>query len=69
MRRRTGAHRAWDRAHRLILHQLHLQASNLGPQGADLLARLVLVHHHLVLDVAGPVGILECVERLHEVPV
>ena len=27
------------------------------------------LQYYLVLDVPGPVGILECVERLHEVPI
>lgn len=60
---------AQKHAHRLILHQLHLQPSNLSPQCADLLAGLVLVHYHLVLNVAGSIGIFECVEGLHEVSV
>lgn len=56
-------------AHRLVFHQLHLQACDLGSQRADLLAGLVLVHYHFVFDVSSPIGIFESVERLHEVPI
>lgn len=59
----------WAGTHRLVLHQLHLQACDLGPQRTDLLAGLVLVHHYLVLDVSSPIGIFKCVECLHEVPI
>lgn len=55
--------------HRLVLHQLHLQTSDLSPQSADLLTGLVLVHHHLVLDVTRSVGVLQSVQRLHEVTI
>lgn len=63
---------AWVRqgsAHRFVFHQLHLQACDLGSESTDLLAGLVLVYYHLVFDVSSPVGIFECVKRLHEVPI
>ena len=55
--------------HRLVLHELDLQPGDLRPQNADLLAGLVLVQHHFVLDVPRSVGVLQRVQRLHEVPV
>jgi len=59
----------FNSSYRLVLHQLDLQAGDLRPQHADLLAGLVLVHHHLVLDVPRSVGVLQRVQRLHEVAV
>ena len=35
----------------------------------DCSRRLVLIRRHFVLDVPGPVGVLEGVQRLHEVTV
>lgn len=43
--------------HRLVLHQLNLQPCYLCPQSTDLLAGFILVHHHLVLDVSGSIGV------------
>lgn len=54
-------------SHRSVLHELHLQSGNLRPECTDLLAGLVLVHHHLVLDVASSVSVLQCVQGFHEV--
>lgn len=48
-------------SHRLVLHQFHLKSGNLGTQSTDLLAGLVLVDHHFVLDVSGTVSIFQCV--------
>ncbi len=53
--------------HRSVLHELHLQSGDLRPECTDLLAGLVLVHRHLVLDVASSVSVLQCVQGFHEV--
>ncbi len=54
-------------SHRSVLHELHLQSGDLRPECTDLLAGLVLVHHHPVLDVASSVSVLQCVQGFHEV--
>lgn len=48
-------------SHRLVLHELHLQSGYLCPEGTDLLAGSVLVHHHFILDITRPVCVFQSV--------
>ena len=59
----------WEGTDRLVEDELLLKVKDLRPQCCHLSARLVLVDAHFVLDVAGTVRVLQCVERLHEVTV
>lgn len=55
--------------YRFVFHKFHLKTGDFSSQGTDLLACLILIHHHFIFDVASTIGILKGIQSLHKISV